>query len=127
MTHPRSSAVLAVGLAAVLAASSTLDGHQATGAWLGYLLGAALCGFGILWQGHWLRVAPRRALAAQLEGFLVKLAAVTVGALCFRYLDALAQVADWRAFTIAFAAAVALLLPVATYETARSFRPRTAQ
>jgi hypothetical protein len=127
MTHPRSSAVLAVGLAAVLAASSRLDGHQATGAWLGYLLGAALCGFGILWQGHWLRVAPRRALAAQLEGFLVKLAAVTVGALCFRYLDALAQVADWRAFTIAFAAAVALLLPVATYETARSFRPRTAQ
>lgn len=124
MTHPRSTAVLATGLAAVLAVSSALDSHQATGAWLGYLLGAALCGFGILWQGHWLRVAPRRALAAQLEGFLVKIAAVTVGALCFRYLDALAQVADWRAFTVAFAAAVALLLPVATYETARSFRAR---
>jgi hypothetical protein len=126
MTHPRSSAALAVGLAAVLAASSALDRHQATGAWLGYLLGAALCGFGILWQGHWLRVDPRRALAAQLEGFLVKIAAVTIGALCFRFVETLAQVADWRAFTVAFAGAVALLLPVATYETARRFRGRAS-
>jgi hypothetical protein len=133
MSHPRSTAALALGLAAVLAVGAALDGHVATGAWLGYLLGAALCGFGILWQGHWLRVAPRRALAAQLEAFLVKIAAVTLGALGFRYVPVLAEVADWRAFTVAFAAAVALLLPVSTYETARRFRarandlPRTAQ
>lgn len=133
MTHPRTTAALALGVAAVLAVGAALDAHAATGAWLGYLLGAALCGFGILWQGHWLRVAPRRALAAQLEAFLVKIAAVTSGALAFRYVEDLAAVADWRAFTVAFAAAVALLLPVATYETARRYRtrasdlPRTAQ
>lgn len=126
MTHPRSTAALAAGLVAVLAAGALLDGHAATGAWLGYLLGAALCGFGILWQAHWLRVDSRRALAAQLEGFLVKIAAVTIGALGFRYVEALAQIADWRAFTVAFAGAVALLLPVATWETARRFRTRTA-
>jgi len=122
VSHPRTTAVLVLGLIAVAAVGSGLDARASTGAWLGYLLGAALCGFGILWQGHWLRVAPRRALAAQLEGFLVKLLAVTLGALAFRYVAALGEVADWRAFTVAFAAVVALLLPVSTYETARRFR-----
>jgi uncharacterized membrane protein HdeD (DUF308 family) len=134
VSHPRTTAAVVLGLVAVLAAGAALDVREATGAWLGYLLGSALCGFGILWQGHWMRVAPRRALAAQLEGFLVKLLAVAAGALAFRYVDALADVADWRAFTVAFAAAVALLLPISTYETALRSRaaggaddPKTAR
>lgn len=124
MSHPRTTAVLALGLAAVSAVGLSLSPHVQTGVWLGYLLGAALCGFGIVWQSHWMRVAPRRALTAQIESFLVKLVAVTLGALAFRFVGALAEVADWRAFTVAYAAAVALLLPVSTYETARRFRPR---
>jgi Na+/proline symporter len=124
VSHPRTTAVLALGLAAVGAVGLSLPPLARSGAWLGFLLGAALCGFGVVWQSHWLRVAPRRALAAQLESFLVKLAAVTLGALAFRYVGALAEVADWRAFTVAFAAAVALLLPVSTFETARRFRAR---
>jgi hypothetical protein len=124
VSHPRTTAVLALGLAAVAAVGLSLQPAARSGAWLGFLLGAALCGFGVVWQSHWLRVAPRRALAAQLESFLVKLAAVTLGALAFRHVGALAEIADWRAFTIAFAAAVALLLPVSTFETARRFRAR---
>lgn len=127
MSHPRTTTVLVLGLIAVAAIGAGFDARATTGVWLGYLLGAALCGFGILWQSHWLRVAPRRALAAQLEGFLVKLLAVTLGALAFRYVAALAEIADWRAFTVAFAAAVALLLPVSTYETARGARPRAGE
>ena len=76
---------------------------------------------------HWLRVAPRRAMTAQVEGFLVKLGALLVFALAFRYLESLSSKVDWRAFVVAYAGAIALLLPISTFESVtRLQRAKTA-
>ena len=119
MTHPRTTTGLLIGLAVAAALAWRLEGPVAAGVLLGYLLGAALSGLGVAWQCHWLQRQPARLLRAQLEAFLVKLAALTVFALAFRFVGVLAERVDWRAFVVAFAAAVALLLPLGTWETAR--------
>jgi hypothetical protein len=93
-----------------------LEAPGAAGTLLGFLLGASLTGFGLAWQAHWLRLRPARAWRAQLEAFLAKLVLLTAFALVFRYVDVVGARVDWRAFVVAFAAAVALLLPLGTYE-----------
>ncbi|HVS18651.1 MAG TPA: hypothetical protein VMT18_08640 [Planctomycetota bacterium] len=117
MSHPRSTIALVLGLVAAGAVSWSLGGVVGTGVMLGFLLGAALCGFGIAWQSHWLRVAPKRAFQAQIEGFLVKLGALLVCAVTFRYVESLAQLADWGSFALSYGATVAALLPISTFET----------
>jgi hypothetical protein len=125
MSHPRTTLALALGLAAASVLAYDLGGSLGTGVVLGYLLGAALCAFGVAWQSHWLRVSPRRAMQAQVEGFLAKLAALCVFAVAFRFLESLAAAVDWRAFVVAYAGAIALLLPLATYESTRRHRSAT--
>jgi hypothetical protein len=127
MTHKKTLAGLLVGLAATAAVAAWLGGPRGSGALLGFLLGGALSLTGVLWQAHWLRVRPQRALQAQIEAFLFKLAALTAFALAFRGLPMLAERVDWRAFAVAFAAAVAWLLPLGTWENAPiSARARAA-
>jgi hypothetical protein len=48
-------------------------------------------------------------------GFLVKLAALVAGALAGRFLEPAGARADYRTFVVAFAAAVALILPLGTW------------
>jgi hypothetical protein len=127
MTHKKTLAGLLAGLATTAALATWLGGPRGSGALLGFLLGGALSLTGVLWQAHWLRVRPERALRSQLEAFLVKLAALTVFVLAFRGLPVLAERVDWRAFAVAYAAAVAWLLPIGTWENAPlSVRARAA-
>ena len=64
-----------------------------------------------------------RPFEAELRAQLL---ALLLGALSFRYLAPAAERADWRSFLIAFAAAVALVLPLGTLEAVRSRQKRGA-
>lgn len=119
MPFPRTTLGLLAGLAVAGVVAWTLSGQSGTGVALGYLLGATLVAFGTAWQGHWLRVRPERALSAQLEAFLAKVAALMAAALAFRFLAPLAEVCDWKAFVVAYAAAVGLGLPLGSLDVAR--------
>jgi len=110
---------------AVLWLALRLGGAQGGGALAGYLLGAGLSGLGFLYQVHVLATRPARALAAQVTVFLVKLGALLMGACAFRYVGLLAERVDWQAFVIAYAAAVALILPLAAAEAVRQQRVRS--
>ena len=92
----------------------------------GYLLGAGLSGLSFLYQRHVLATRPERALHASVLGFLVKLGALLFGALCFRYLPGASERVDWRSFLVAYAAAVALVLPLATWIAVQEQRQRRA-
>lgn len=104
-------------------AALRLGGAQASGVLVGYCLGAGLAGLSFLYTRHVLATRPERALAASVTGFLVKLATLLLGALAFRYVPAAAERADWRAFVVAYGAAVALILPLGTVLALRTRRP----
>ncbi len=55
------------------------------------------------------------ALTAFALTFLVKLFAVAIGAVCLRLNETLAAVADWRAYLLGFAAAVAWVLFIGSF------------
>lgn len=112
--------------AVALAVAARLGGAAGGGVVLGYSLGAGLAGLSALYTRHVARTRPQRALAAAMLGFLVKLAALVLGALAFRYLESAAARADYRTFLVAFASAVALILPLGT-RLAFAGRPRTAR
>jgi hypothetical protein len=117
MTHPWTTTVLLVGLVAAGGVAWSLGGAVGSGALLGYLLGSGLCAFGVAWQTHWLRRRPARAMRAQLEAFLAKLFALLGFVLVFRFTPVFEGRVDWRAFALAYGAAVAVVLPVASWET----------
>ena len=102
--------LLGLCLAAVVA--SRLGGTLGGGVLAGFTLGAGMSGLGALYQRHVLRTRPDKALAATAVSFLAKLVALVGGALAFRYVEAAAARADWRAFLVAFAAAVVIVLPL---------------
>jgi hypothetical protein len=118
-------AVLAA-FAVALAVAARLGGAAGGGVVLGYALGAGLAGLSALYTRHVARTRPGRVLAAAVLGFLVKLLALVLGALAFRYLEPAAARADYRTFLVAFAAAVALILPLGT-SLALAGRPRAAR
>lgn len=105
---------LALGLLLALASTTLvawrLGGVLAGGVWLGGLAGAGIAGLCVLWQKHVLATQPRAALKAVMEGFLAKLAALLIGALALRYVEVLAERADWRAFAVSFAGAACVVL-----------------
>ncbi len=113
------AALLAAGLVAV-----RLGGTLGAGVLAGFALGSALSGLSYLYQRHVLLTRPEFALRAAVVTFLFKLLALLLGGLSFRYIEAAAERADWRSFLIAFAAAVALILPLGTAEAARAYRER---
>jgi len=113
--------LVAFGLACLVAAR--LGGLAGSGVVLGFSLGAGLSGLSFLYTRHVLATHPARVLAAFGVGFLVKLAALLVGALAFRYVPAAAERADWRSFLVAYGAAVALILPLGTLLVVRERRP----
>ena len=121
--------LLLVTLAAFVAAlvcASRLGGALGAGVLAGYLLGAGLAGLSFLYTRHVLATQPARALHATVVGFLVKLAALLIGALSFRYIDAAGERADWRSFLVAYAAAVALVLPFGAWAAVQERRQRDA-
>jgi len=119
-------AVLAALVAAFVVASR-LGGAQGGGVLAGVTVGAGLSCLSFLYLRHVLLTRPERALHATVLGFLVKLAALLLGALAFRFVDAAGAHADWKSFVIAFAAAVVVVLPLATWAAQAEWRQRTAR
>jgi len=122
----RLSLALLAALAAALACSARLGGALGNGVLAGYLAGAGLSGLSFLYQRHTLATRPERALSASVIGFLVKLATLLLGALAFRFIEPAGARVDWRGFVIAFAAAVALVLPLGTWIAVQERRQRAA-
>lgn len=118
-------ALLAAFVVALVCAAR-LGGALGSGVLAGYLLGAGLSGLGFLHQRHTLATRPERALSAAVLGFLVKLGALLFGALALRFLEPAGARVDWRSFVVAFAASVALVLPLAAWTALREQRQRAA-
>jgi len=112
----------ALALALVLAAR--LGGALGGGVLAGFAAGAGLSGLGFLHQRHVLATRPERALHAAVVGFLAKLAVLLLGALAFRFVEPAGARVDWRSFVVAYAAAVAFVLPLATWVAVREQRER---
>ena len=112
-------------LSLAILAAWKLGGTLGAGVLMGFFLGAALCGLGVLYQRHLLLTRPERFMTGLVVSFAAKLCALFLGALAFRFIDAAAARVDWRGFLIAFAGAVAVILPVATIEALRDLGPRS--
>lgn len=122
----RLSLASTVALVAAAVVAWRLGGAEGAGVLAGFLLGAGFSGLTVLYQRHTLLTAPERALKVFAVCFLAKLAVVLMGALAFRYVEAAAARADWRTFLIAFAAAVAVVLPFGLLDVLQVLRRRAA-
>lgn len=85
----------------------------------GFLAGAAVTAWGVVRQRRAIPTDPGRAMRILVEGFLVKLAAVTCFALVLGLVPRLRGALDWRAFVVAFGAAALVVLFPGTAENAR--------
>lgn len=103
-----------------------LGGSMGAGVLAGFLVGATFTGLALAWQRHNLVHRPQRALAAMVEGFLVKLAVLLMAAFALRFLPALGALFDWRSFLVAFAAAACALLAMGTADNLRHVKERRA-
>jgi len=113
MTRTALTPIAAVALVAIAAGvASNMGGREGYGVLLGALLGAGICGVSALFVQYILRAAPRRVFAAVGVSFLVKLLALLAGGLAFRYVDVLAERADWMTFLVAFGVTVVVMLPL---------------
>lgn len=110
-------------LIAMLCAWS-MGGREGTGVLAGYLLGGSLSGFGMAWQMHLLRTRPQRVLLATVTVYLLKLATLLAAVLCFRYLEPAARYVEWRAFLVAFAGGILLVMVVGSLDTLALLRER---
>ena len=115
---------LCLGLLVAALVAWRLGGTLGGGVLSGYLLGGGIGGLGLLWQRHVLATRPEQAMTAVVTSFLAKLAMLGIGAVAFRYIEAAAARADWRSFLIAFAAAVALVVPVGAADVVQVLRLR---
>jgi len=114
------------GFAAAVVAAWRLGGTLGVGVLAGFLLGAGFSGLTVLFERHVLLTNPSRALQAFVVCFLAKLAVLLSGALAFRFLEAAAARVDWRSFLVAFAAAVAVVLPIGLLDVLSILRRRGA-
>ncbi len=91
---------------------------RGVGVALGAVAAVAISVVGWLAEARSLRAASPGANAAMTAfalAFLVKLFVVAIGAVCLRLNDTLAALADWRAFLLGFAGAVAWVLFVGSF------------
>ncbi len=121
---------LTLGTLLAMAVATTvawqLGGALGTGVMGGALAGGALAGFGVAWQLHLLRTCPDKVFAATISTFLAKLAVVLLGTLFLRFFEPAARQADWRAFCVAFAAAVVFVNSLGSLDALRLLRERRA-
>lgn len=125
------------GLAAVAAVAWSLGGPVGTGVLAGGLLAASVTLFGLLWQRHALRVESARggaplpgvagaggALGSVVGSFLIKLAALGLGAACLRFVEPAAARADWQGFVLGFVALAVFVLIPGTLDNVRAQKVR---
>lgn len=95
---------------------------MSTGLIAGYLFGASIGLCSVAWQQHVIRFHPERAMAAQMQGFLMKFGALAMSGVCVRYLEPVARVAHWKPFILAYAAAALVALILGSLDSARTLR-----
>jgi hypothetical protein len=108
-----------LGLAAAGALAWSLGGALGAGVLAGYAAGAGITGLGVLAERRVLETRPELGLQVALLAFLSKLVLLVSAAVGLRFVAPLAARMDWRAFLVAFAAAVVVLLPIGTIEAVR--------
>jgi uncharacterized membrane protein len=104
-----------------------LGGALGGGVLAGYLLGAGFSGLGVLYQRHTLLTRPEATFQAFTVAFLAKLVVLVLGALTFRFVEVAAARADWRSFLIAFAVAVAVIVPLGSFDLLQALRRRSPE
>lgn len=118
----RTSIGILIGLVLAVAAASQFEGAMSTGLIAGYLFGACIGLCSVAWQQHVIRFHPERAMAAQMQGFLMKLGALAVSGVCVRFLEPVARVAHWKPFILAYAVAAMVALILGSLDNARTLR-----
>jgi O-antigen/teichoic acid export membrane protein len=96
-----------------------LGGREGMGVAAGALCGTSVSMLGASWQRHSFRHRPNHAFQSVVEVFLFKLLFVLIGALSFRYIEAAALRADWKAFLLTFVAVAVVVQTVAVFESVR--------
>ena len=97
-----------------------LGGAQGAGLMLGCGVAIGIGLWSVAWQEHLLRTRPKFALNAMMLGFLVKLAALLIGAIALRFLEPAARVADWSTYLIGFAVASLWVMTLGSLRFARA-------
>jgi len=118
--------VTLIGLAAVAVVAWSLGGTSGTGVLAGGLLAASVTVFGLAWQRHVMRTAPKQAMNAMVVAFLAKLAALGLGVACVRFVEPVAARADWEAFLLGFVGLAVVVLVPGTLENVRQLGGRGA-
>ncbi|MFT5289197.1 MAG: hypothetical protein ACI8QS_002671 [Planctomycetota bacterium] len=108
----RTSIATTLGLAVAVLVAWQLGGPLGGGVLMGFVMGAGMCVLGVLYQRHALIHRPETALTATGVSFLAKFAVLLCGALAFHSIEEAAAWVNWRSFLVAYAAAVAVILPL---------------
>ena len=86
--------------------------------------GAGISGLGTMYLRHTLLHRPEQFLTAFGVSFGFKLLGLLMGGLSFRFLEPLAERADWRSFLVAYGVAVIVVLPLGTLDAVAVLRRR---
>lgn len=127
MTRTVIASLLGASVAALIAWK--LGGVVGAGVMAGFLLGVGIAGLGLLYQRHALLYRPNQAMQALGVSMLAKFVTLLVGALAFRFVEAAAARADWKAFLLAYGVGVCFLMPFGArdlHATLKSIQRRRA-
>ncbi len=120
----RTSIATTLGLVAAVLVAWQLGGALGGGVLMGFVMGAGMSVLGVLYQRHALIHRPETVLTATGVSFLAKFAVLFCGALVFRSIEEAAVWVNWRSFLVAYAAAVAVILPVGVIDATLAQRRR---
>jgi hypothetical protein len=120
MTRMIVGIIAGLGLAALVA--SGLEGIVATGVLCGYLFGASVGALGASWTHHVARVKPANVLQAHVVSFAFKFLGVLMGAFALAFVPAAAEIADWKSFIVAYAAATMITLILGSLDISRALK-----
>jgi hypothetical protein len=114
-----STQVTLVGCVAAVALAFVLGGPVGVGVVAGFAAGAGIAlGLGGI-QKRIVLAKPVYVVHVLAGGFLAKICALLAATAAVRFAAPIADAVEWRAFTVAFATAVLMLLPCTTFELMR--------
>ena len=116
--------LIAMALAIVIALQ--LGGVLGNGVLSGAGLGCAFSALGAIYMAHTLRTKPSQVLHTFSISFLAKLFVLVMGAMAFRYIPQAAERVDYRGFMVAYAAVIAILVPLGSFDALRGMRKQLA-